>query len=124
MADFYSRMAETAYRLIKEKGVPCILSSASVSGGFDPNTGLPLPSTGGTTQDGQCVVLNYSDVVTNMPESLIKQTDKKILIAAKGVDIPQIGGTVTADGAIYTIVAVKDVKPATTALVYEVAGRE
>ncbi len=124
MIDFYNRLQNTALRLITDKGVPCVIKSPSQQGGFDPTTGLPTPSTGGTTQDGQCVVLNYSDVVTNMPESLIKQTDKKILIAAKGVDIPQIGGTVTADDAIYTIVAVKDIKPATTALVYEVAGRE
>ncbi|MFK3999858.1 hypothetical protein ACI2I3_00725 [Psychrobacter namhaensis] len=124
MTDFYERMADTALRLITDKGVSCVITSLPQNGGFDPATGMPLDDVAGSEQSGQCVVLNYSKVVTNMPESLVQQGDKKILIAAKGVDMPSIGSTIAVLDKNYTVVEVKDIKPADVALIYEVHGRE
>ena len=124
MSDFYQRLAETSLRLITDKGVPCVITSLPQQGGFDPSTGLPLDDVPATQQDAQCVVLNYSDVITSMPESLVQQSDKKILIAASGVDTPSIGGTVAVLDKSYTIIDVKDLKPADITLIYEVLGRE
>lgn len=124
MADFYERMANTSLRLITDKGLPCTITTLPQQGGFDEATGMPLDDIPATTQTAQCVVLNYKDVITNMPESLVQQGDKKILIAAKDVAIPTLGGTVNVLDKAYTIVAVKDIKPAEIALVYEVHGRE
>lgn len=124
MSSFYQRLANTSLRLIADKGVPCVITSLPRQGGFDPLTGFELPDLPATTQDAQCVVLNYSKVVTNMPESLVQQGDKKILIAAKGVDMPSIGSTIAVLDKSYTVVAAKDIKPADVALIYEVHGRE
>lgn len=124
MSDFYERMADTALRLITDKGIPCVIKSPPQQGGFDPGTGLPLPNLPPTEQVGVCVVLNYSDVIRNAPESLVRQGDKKLLLSAKGIDMPQIGATVSVLDSDYMVVAVKDTQPANTPLVYEVHGRE
>lgn len=125
MTDFYQRLADTSLRLIADKGVPCVITSLPSSGGFDPSTGLPLDDIPATSQDARCVVLNYSKAITNMPESLVQQGDKKILIAAKGVAMPTIGGTIAVGSNKYTIVSVIDQDPTRAlALVYEVHGRE
>lgn len=124
MSDFYNRLQNTALRLIESNGLPCIITSLGTSGGFDAETGMPLDDIAGSTQTAQCVVLNYADVITNMPESLVQQGDKKLLIAAKGVTMPMIGSTVAVGDNAYTVVAVKDVKPADVALTFEIHGRE
>lgn len=124
MSDFYERMANTALRLITDKGVPCVIKQPAQQGGSHPGTGLPLPSLPPTEQSGVCVVLNYSDVIRNAPESLVRQGDKKLLLSAKGIDIPKLGATVSVLDKDYTVVAVKDIQPATVPLVYEVHGRE
>lgn len=124
MSDFYERMADTALRLITDKGVPCVIKQPAQQGGFDEGTGLPLPNLPPTEQSGVCVVLNYSDVIRNAPESLVRQGDKKLLLSAKGIDIPKLGATVSVLDKDYTVVAVKDIQPATVPLVYEIHGRE
>lgn len=124
MTGFYERMADTALRLITDKGIPCVIKSPPQQGGFDPSTGLPLPNLPPTEQAGVCVVLNYSDVIRNAPESLVKQGDKKLLLSAKGVDMPQIGATISVLDSDYMVVAVKDTRPANTPIIYEVHGRE
>lgn len=124
MSEFYQRLADTSLRLIADKGVTCVITSLPKQGGFDPSTGLPLDDVPATSQNAQCVVLNYSDAIKNMPESLVQQGDKKILIAAKGVDMPTIGSTIAVLDKSYTVVEAKDVKPADVALIYEIHGRE
>lgn len=124
MSNFYERMANTALRLITDKGVPCVIKQPAQQGGSDPGTGLPLPNLPPTEQSGVCVVLNYSDVIRNAPESLVKQGDKKLLLSAKGVDMPKLGATVSVLDNDYMVVAVKDTQPANTPLIYEVHGRE
>lgn len=124
MSEFYSRLASTAHRLIVDKGVPCVIESAEVSGGFDVETGMPLEDIPATVQQGKCVLLNYSDSLYNAPESLIQVGDKKLLLSAKGVTIDSLNGTVSALGDTYRVMSVKDVNPAGTTLVYEIHGRK
>lgn len=124
MTDFYQRLADTSLRLIADKGAPCVITSLPKQGGFDAVTGLQLPDMPATSQDAQCIVLNYSKNITNMPESLVQQGDKKILIAAKGVVMPTIGSTIAVLDKSYTVVEAKDIKPADVALIYEIHGRE
>ena len=124
MSDFYNRLQSAALRLITDKGLPCLVKQPSQQGGFDPGTGLPLPNLPPTEQSGVCVVLNYSDVIRNAPESLVRQGDKKLLLSAKGIDTPKLGATVSVLDKDYTVVAVKDIQPATVPLVFEIHGRE
>ena len=124
MANFYERLQNTALRLISDKGTPCVIKSAPISGGFDEITGRMLPDIPSTTQQGVCVVLNYKDSLVNQPESLIQQGDKKLLLSAKGVTLDSLNGKIGALGAIYTVIAAKDLNPAGVTLVYEGHGRE
>ena len=124
MANFYERLQNTALKLITDKGTPCVTRSAPISGGFDPVTGQMLDDIPSTTQQGVCVVLNYKDSLVNQPESLIQRGDKKLLISAKGVTLDGLNGKIEALGAIYTVIAAKDLNPAGVTLVYEVHGRE
>jgi hypothetical protein len=123
MSEFYNRLADTALRLIAEKGTPCTITSASIQGGFDPSTGMPTDDLPSTVQQGQCVVLNYQESIYNAPESLVQVGDKKLLLSAKGVTIDRLNGTIEALGSIYTVISVKDLNPAGITLIYEVHGR-
>lgn len=124
MSDFYQRLADTALRLIADKGTDCTITSAEISGGFDPETGMPLDDIPATIQQGVCVLLNYSDSLYNAPESLIQVGDKKLLLSAKGITIDSLNGTVSALGDTYRVMSVKDINPAGTTLVYEIHGRK
>lgn len=124
MSDFYSRLAETSYKLISKKGTDCIITSAEISGGFDPETGLPTDDLPATIQQGKCVVLNYRDSLYNAPESLIQIGDKKLLLSAKGVTIDSLNGTVSALGDTYRVMSVKDLNPAGVTLIFEIHGRK
>lgn len=124
VTDFYERMADTALRLIADKGTDCTIVSSPIAGGFDPVTGMPLDDMPSVVQQGKCVVLNYKESLYNAPESLIEQGDKKLLLSAKGVTIDSLNGTIEALGKSYRVISVKDVNPAGTAIVYEVHGRE
>lgn len=124
MSEFYSKLARTAHRLIEDKGVPCVITSAEISGSFDPITGQMLDPLPPTTQTGVCLVLNYGDSLVNQPESLIQQGDKKLLLSAKGVTLDSLNGKIEALGSVYTVISAKDLNPAGVALVYELHGRE
>ena len=124
MTDFYERMADTALRLIADKGTDCTITSAEISGGFDPETGMPTDDLPSVVQQGKCVALNYKDSLYNAPESLIQVGDKKLLLSASGVTIDSLNGTVSVLGDIYRVMSVKDVNPAGTAIVYEIHGRK
>ena len=124
MSDFYNRLQNTALKLISDKGAPCVIRSAPISGGFDEITGQMLDDIPSTTQQGVCVVLNYKDSLVNQPESLIQQGDKKLLLSAKGVTLDSLNGKIEALGSVYTIISAKDLNPAGITLVYEIHGRE
>ena len=124
MSDFYERLQSTALKLITDKGTPCVIRSAPISGGFDPVTGQMLPDIPATIQTGVCVVLNYKDSLVNQPESLIQQGDKKLLLSAKDVTLDSLNGKIEALGKTYIVISAKDLNPAGVTLVYEVHGRE
>lgn len=124
MTDFYERMADTALRLITDKGTDCTITSAPIAGGFDPVTGMPTDDLPSVVQQGKCVVLNYKDSLYNAPESLIQVGDKKLLLSAKGLTIDSLNGTIEALNEAYRVMSVKDVNPAGTSIVYEIHGRK
>lgn len=124
MANFYERLQNTALRLIADKGTPCVIRSAPISGGFDPVTGQMLDDIPSTTQQGVCAVLDYDKSLVNLPESLIQKGDKKLLLSAKGVTLDSLNGKIEVLGRVYTVLSVTDRNPAGITLVYEVHGRE
>ena len=125
MSAFYDRMAATALRLIAQYGQTATLTDV-VAGEYDPITGV---GTGGATltQTGQLILLEYTSAeagIINASGSLVQQGDKKIMLAAKGLEwAPTTTATILADGLTWIIVNIKSTNPAGTPLVYELHGR-
>lgn len=126
MADFYSRMAATALRLITRFGQAATLDDVT-PGTYDPVTG---ETTGDTpiTQSCQLILLDYSlqeSGIKYAEGSQVQNGDKKVLLAAQGLTwVPQLTTTITADGAIWRVANIKSSNPAGTPLVYEIHGRK
>lgn len=77
-----------------------------------------------TTLETPCkaVVTNYHESV--LDGSTIKQGDKKIIVAARGMAIePAVTDVIVCNGVAYNIVAVSVVSPAGTPVVYIVQAR-
>ena len=124
MSQFYDRMASTALRLIERFGQTIILRD-TVPGEYDPVMGETTPELP-VDQPAQAILQDYAlqqSGMTYAEGAVIKQGDKKILVAAQGITPPELTTTVIADGATWTIVNIKQINPAGTPLVYELQGR-
>lgn len=123
MNNIYNRFLLTANRMIRDKGVPCRIVSLPSDGGFDAITGESLPPTAATEQDGFCIMFNYKQSLVNMSDSLIEQGDKKILVDATGINLGGLNGYIDVMGERYTIVSIRETKPAEMVVLYEIHGR-
>jgi hypothetical protein len=120
--DFYDEMAVMALEMITEFGQPVIIRATTV-GEYDPDTGTAPPDTT-TEQAAQGILLDFTghEFQSN---SLIKQGDKKLKIAAQGLEwVPVLLNKVIADGKEWSIVPpLKEINPAGTPLLYELQVR-
>lgn len=124
MSAFYDRMSATALRLIERFGQEITLRD-TVPGEYDPVAGGSTPETT-VDQTAQAILQDYALQQAGMSYAegtVIRQGDKKIMVAAQGLTPPQLTTTVLADGATWTIVNIKEINPAGTPLVYELQGR-
>jgi len=124
MSQFYDRMAATALRLIERFGQTITLRD-TVPGEYNPVTGEMTPELP-VVQPAQAILQDYGLQQAGMSYAdgtVIRQGDKKILVAAQGLTPPQLTTTVIAGGATWTIVNIKEINPAGTPLVYEIQGR-
>lgn len=124
MSQFYDRMASTALRLIERFGQTVTLRDI-VPGEYDPVTGSQTPDVE-VNQPAQAILQDYALQQSGMSyaeDTVIRQGDKKIMVAAQGLTPPTLTTTVLADGATWTIVNIKEINPAGTPLVYELQGR-
>jgi hypothetical protein len=122
MSAFYDRMAATALRLIAQYGLAVTLRTVT-PGGYDPETSETTPETI-AEQAGQGILIDYTGLEFQA-NSLIKQGDKKLKLAAKGLtSAPSLLSKVIADGKTYSIVPpLKEINPAGTPLLYELQVR-
>lgn len=125
MSAFYDEMAEVTLELIAEFGQAGTLISVT-EGEYDPVTGFGAePVT--LSQTGQLILLEYSIQeagISNAAGSLVQQGDKKIMLAAGGLDWePTMTTTIDAGGVTWTITGIKAINPAGTPLLYEIHGR-
>jgi len=124
MSAFYDRMSATALNLIASFGQTITLRD-TVPGEYDPVTGGSTPDVE-VDQPAQAILQDYALQQAGMSyaeDTVIRQGDKKILVAAQGITPPTLTTTVIADGATWTIVNIKEINPAGTPLVYEIQGR-
>lgn len=122
MAAFYDEMAVMALEMITEFGQPITISKTE-PGEYDPQSGRELP---GSTieQTAQGILLDFTGQEFQN-NSLIKQGDKKLKIAAQGLEwVPDLLSKVVAQGRIWSIVPpLKEVNPAGTPILYELQVR-
>ena len=119
---FYDEMAVMALDMITEFGQPVTISKTE-PGEYDPETGSEAP--GATIeQTAQGILLDFTgqEFQTN---SLIKQGDKKLKIAAQGLAwVPGLLDKVVAQGHSWSIVPpLKEFNPAGTPILYELQVR-
>jgi len=119
---FYDEMAVMALEMITEFGQPVTISNTE-PGEYDPETGGDTP---GSTieQTAQGILLDFTGQEFQN-NSLIKQGDKKLKIAAQGLAwVPGLLDKVVAQGRTWAIVPpLKEVKPAGTPILYELQVR-
>jgi len=122
MNAFYDRTAATALRLITQFGQPVIIRATTV-GEYDPDTGSAPPDTI-TEQTAQGILLDFTGQEFQN-NSLIKQGDKKLKIAAQGLEwVPDLLNKVIVQGRTWSIVPpLKEINPAGTPILYELQVR-
>lgn len=121
----YARARRTADRLITKFGQPgAIRRGAGSSGGDRTNSLTPAPGAAGDPVDYPCtlVVLDYT--AQERAGSLIEQTDRKVLIAAKGLAIePTNDDALVVGGDEYQIVTVMPLAPGPVSVLWEAQAR-
>jgi hypothetical protein len=119
---FYDEMAVMALEMITEFGQPVIIR-ATTAGEYDPDTGTG-PTDTVTEQTAQGILLDFTGQEFQN-NSLIKQGDKKLKLAANGlISVPPLLSKVIADGKTWSIVPpLKEINPAGTPLLYELQVR-
>ncbi|NWD74834.1 hypothetical protein HX890_12040 [Pseudomonas gingeri] len=119
---FYDEMAVMALEMITEFGQPVLIRDIQ-SGEYDPETGTAGPDTT-TEQTAQGILLDFTgqDFQNN---SLIKVGDKKLKIAAQGLEwVPALLNKVVVQGVTWSIVPpLKEINPAGTPILYELQVR-
>ncbi|WEJ03502.1 hypothetical protein N2A98_15220 [Pseudomonas sp. FJ2-5-13] len=119
---FYDEMAVMALEMITEFGQHVTISKTE-PGEYDPETGGEAP--GATVeQTAQGILLDFTGIEFQN-NSLIKQGDKKLKIAAQGLTwVPGLLDKVVAQGRTWSIVPpLKEVNPAGTPILYELQVR-
>lgn len=122
MATFYDEMAVMALEMITEFGQPVTISKTE-PGEYDPETGGE--ASGATIEQiAQGILLDFTGIEFQN-NSLIRQGDKKLKIAAQGLAwVPGLLDKVVAQGRTWSIVPpLKEVNPAGTAILYELQVR-
>ena len=122
MATFYDEMAVMALEMITEFGQPVIIRAITV-GEYDPETGT-APTDSVTEQTAQGILLDFTGQEFQN-NSLIKQGDKKLKIAAQGLAwAPDLLNKVIVQGRTWSIVPpLKEINPAGTPILYELQVR-
>ncbi|AZF22289.1 hypothetical protein [Pseudomonas sp. R3-52-08] len=119
---FYDEMAVMALEMITEFGQPVNISKTE-QGEYDPETGGEAP--GATVEQiAQGILLDFTGQEFQN-NSLIKQGDKKLKIAAQGLAwVPGLLDKVVAQGRTWSIVPpLKEINPAGTPILYELQVR-
>jgi hypothetical protein len=122
MANFYDEMAVMALEMITEFGQPVIIRATTV-GEYDPEAGTAPPDTViEQTAQGMLIDFTGQEFQNN---SLIKQGDKKLKVAAQGLAwVPGLLDKVIVQGRTWSIVPpLKEINPAGTPILYELQVR-
>ncbi|MDI2590026.1 hypothetical protein POF45_01085 [Pseudomonas sp. 681] len=118
---FYDEMAVMALEMITEFGQPVTIRAVTV-GEYDPDTGTAPETIAEQTAQGILLDFTGQDFQNN---SLIKVGDKKLKIAAQGLEwVPNLLNKVIVQGRTWSIVPpLKEINPSGTPILYELQVR-
>ncbi|AMB79831.1 hypothetical protein AV641_12475 [Pseudomonas fragi] len=119
---FYDEIAMMALDMITEFGQPVTISKTEL-GEYDPELGGEVP--GSTVEQvAQGILLDFTGQEFQN-NSLIKQGDKKLKIAAQGLEwAPDLLNKIVVQGRAWSIVPpLKEINPAGTPILYEMQVR-
>ena len=118
----YDEMAVMALEMITELGQQVIIRATTV-GEYDPGAGT-VPPDSTKEQSAQGILLDFTGQEFQN-NSLIKQGDKKLKIAAQGLEwAPDLLNKVVVQGRTWSIVPpLKEINPAGTPILYELQVR-
>lgn len=119
MSDFYSNLAATASRLLKDKG-QSVTFVHPVVGSFDPATGVETPGTP-VNISGYGAAFDYMH--SEIDGTIIQRGDIRFLFEST-TTAPVIGDTVTIDTVVYRVMDSKPTKPAGTTVLQELQLRK
>ncbi|MDP9528500.1 hypothetical protein [Pseudomonas protegens] len=119
---FYDEMAVMALEMITEFGQPVTIRDFK-PGEYDPDTDSAGPDTI-IEQTAQGILLDFTGLEFQN-NSLIKQGDKKLKVAAQGLEwAPDLLNKVIIQGRTWSIVPpLKEINPAGTPILYELQVR-
>lgn len=119
---FYEEMAVTALEMITAFGQTVIIRDIK-PGEYHPETGSAGTGTI-TEQTAQGILLDFTGLEFQN-NSLIKQGDKKLKVAAQGLEwVPDLLNKVVIHGRTWSIVPpLKEINPAGTPILYELQVR-
>ncbi|MFJ2710865.1 hypothetical protein ACIOZM_08225 [Pseudomonas sp. NPDC087346] len=119
---FYDEMAVMALEMITEFGQPVTITKTE-PGEYDPDIGGEAPGVP-VEQIAQGILLDFTGQEFQN-NSLIKQGDKKLKIAAQGLEwVPDLLNKVITQGRTWSIVPpLKEINPAGTPILYELQVR-
>ena len=115
---FYDRMAQSALRLIAEKGAS--LTYRRLVQGFDPLTGATVTASTDYAVTG--VVQEASP--GPLDNSLVRRGDRIVLVAAEALPVvPEAGSVLLLEEVEWSIVHVGAIKPGDTAIAWRLQVR-
>ena len=115
---FYTGLAATAGRLLKDKGQQATWVHDNKDGVFDPALGV---ITGGTTKTYKAFGALFDFDTSRIDGTSIITDDKKFLMEAGNV--PLIGAQIAINNKTYSVLAVRETSPAGTVVMYELQLR-
>jgi hypothetical protein len=119
VSTFYEDMAATAHELLTEFGGPAALTRVT-PGSYDPDTGT---TTGDVTTTWNATVACFEYAQVEIDGTRIRHGDQRAYMSVVGVVNPQTGDTLTVNGVVLNVVASRPLKPASTAVLYDVQVR-
>lgn len=104
---FYGRLADTAHRLIADKGRPVTLL-VEASGAYNPTTGQAARTT--TNVPALGVVIDYP--LKDIDGTLVRQGDKRVLVSPRVAARPKPGDGLLIGAVTHTVITAKPLEPA------------
>ena len=116
---FYDEVLAVADELLVEFGAAATLTRVT-PGAYDPTTGT---TTADNTETWTGTGAKFDYEQKDIDGTKIRAGDQRVYLSVVGIVNPQTGDTLTIGGVILNVVASRQLKPASTAVLYDVQVR-